>query len=58
MLNLLKKYETPEGIVEAEPVGSNIQYGLKGSKIKELVAKAKFLKLVKIKKWKEIENPR
>lgn len=55
---MLKKYETPEGIIEAEPVGSNIQYGLKGSKIKELVAKAKFLKLVKIKKWKEIENPR
>lgn len=53
---MLRKYETPEGIIEAEPVGSNIQYGLRGSKIKELVAKAKFLKLVKIKKWKELND--
>jgi len=53
---MLRKYGTPEGIIEAEPVGSNIQYGLKGSKIKELVAKAKFLKLVKIKKWKELND--
>lgn len=55
---MIKKYQTPEGIIEAEPVGSNIQYGLKGSKIKELVAKAKFLKLVKIKKWKELNDTR